>query len=138
VLIGRFGARKIDQHLPGLIEATRRAGSNAIWSIDPMHGNTQTIGGVKTRLLDDIVAEVRSFFDIAAAAGVHAGGVHLEMTGSDVTECIGGSRSLAHEDLGRNYLTHCDPRLNEGQALDLARAIAELLARGVTGRAEAA
>jgi 3-deoxy-7-phosphoheptulonate synthase len=88
--------------------------------------------------VDDIVAEVRSFFDIAAAAGVHAGGVHLEMTGSDVTECIGGSRSLAHADLGRNYLTHCDPRLNEVQALDIARAIAELLGRRVTGRAEAA
>jgi len=138
VLIGRFGAKKIDQHLPGLIEATRRAGSNAIWSVDPMHGNTKTIDGVKTRLVDDIVAEVRSFFDIAAAAGVHAGGVHLEMTGSDVTECIGGSRSLAHADLGRNYLTHCDPRLNEVQALDIARAIAELLGRRVTGRAEAA
>ena len=138
VLIGRFGAAKIGQHLPELMRATRQAGSNAIWSIDPMHGNTQTVAGVKTRMVNDIVAEIRSFFEVAAAEGVHAGGVHLEMTGSDVTECLGGSRKLGHEDLGRSYLTHCDPRLNEGQALDVAQAVAELLARRTVERAEAA
>ncbi|HEX8840117.1 MAG TPA: 3-deoxy-7-phosphoheptulonate synthase [Sphingomicrobium sp.] len=138
VLIGRFGATKIAQHLPELMQATHKAGSNAIWSIDPMHGNTQTVAGVKTRMVHDIVAEIRSFFEIAVAEGVHAGGVHLEMTGSDVTECLGGSRKLGQEDLGRSYLTHCDPRLNEGQALDVAQAIAQLLARVTEQRAEAA
>ena len=93
-----------------------------------MHGNTRTIEGLKTRIVGDIVAEVRTFFEVAAAEDVHPGGVHLEMTGSDVTECIGGSVKLAREDLGRRYLTHCDPRLNEGQALDVAHAVAELLA----------
>lgn len=126
VLIGRFGARRVDAHLPELMRATRRAGRNAIWSIDPMHGNTITVGGVKTRMVEDIVDEIRSFFEIAAAEQVRAGGVHLEMTGSDVTECIGGSRKLAQEDLSRRYLTHCDPRLNAGQALDVAQAVAEL------------
>jgi 3-deoxy-7-phosphoheptulonate synthase len=128
VLIGRFGAANIAEHLPELMRLTRREGRNAIWSIDPMHGNTRTIDGLKTRMVGDIVAEVRTFFEVAAAEGVHPGGVHLEMTGSDVTECIGGSVKLAREDLSRRYLTHCDPRLNEGQALDVAHAVAELLA----------
>lgn len=127
VLIGRFGAGNIGAHLPVLMRATRRAGRNAIWSIDPMHGNTISMDGVKTRMIDHIIAEVQSFFEIAAAEQMHAGGVHLEMTGSDVTECIGGSGELRQEDLSRRYLTHCDPRLNEGQALDVARAVAELL-----------
>jgi len=138
VLIGRFGASKIAAHLPKLMEATRREGRHAIWSIDPMHGNTCTVEGLKTRMVSDIVTEVRTFFEIAAAEGVHPGGVHLEMTGSDVTECIGGSLKLAREDLGRSYLTHCDPRLNEGQALDLAHAIADLLRKQAMQRAQAA
>ena len=131
VLIGRFGAANIAEHLPELMRLTRREGRNAIWSIDPMHGNTRTIDGLKTRMVGDIVAEVRTFFEVAAAEGVHPGGVHLEMTGSDVTECMGGSVRLAREDLGRRYLTHCDPRLNEGQALDVAHAVAEMLAERV-------
>ena len=138
VLIGRFGADKIADHLPRLMEATRREGRRAIWSIDPMHGNTCTVEGLKTRMVADIVSEARTFFEIASAQGVHPGGVHLEMTGSDVTECIGGSLKLAREDLTRSYLTHCDPRLNESQALDVANAIAETLARRSTGRAQAA
>jgi 3-deoxy-7-phosphoheptulonate synthase len=138
VLIGRFGAANIEAHLPELMRATHREGRRAIWSIDPMHGNTRTIEGVKTRMVGDIVAEIGSFFAIAAAEGVHVGGVHLEMTGSDVTECIGGSLKLAREDLGRSYLTHCDPRLNEDQALDVAHAVAELLADRATRRADAA
>ena len=93
-----------------------------------MHGNTRTIEGLKTRMVGDIVAEIRSFFEVAAAEGVHPGGMHLEMTGGDVTECIGGTPKLGREDLKRRYLTHCDPRLNEHQALDVAHAVAELLA----------
>lgn len=138
VLIGRFGASKIAAHLPKLMNATRREGRSAIWSIDPMHGNTCTVEGLKTRMVSDIVTEVRTFFEVAAAEGVHPGGIHLEMTGSDVTECIGGSLKLAREDLGRSYLTHCDPRLNEGQALDLAQAVAELLRKRALQRAQAA
>ena len=138
VLIGRFGADKIADHLPRLMEATRSEGRRAIWSIDPMHGNTCTIDGLKTRMVADIVSEVRTFFEIASVQGVHPGGVHLEMTGSDVTECIGGSLKLAREDLARSYLTHCDPRLNESQALDVANAVAELLAQRTARRAQAA
>ena len=138
VLIGRFGAANVAAHLPELMQATRRVGRNAIWSIDPMHGNTRTMDGLKTRVVADIVAEVASFFDVAAGEGVHPGGVHLEMTGSDVTECLGGSLKLAREDLERSYLTHCDPRLNESQAVDLAHAVAELLGEGAAVRADAA
>jgi len=138
VLIGRFGASKIGDHLPKLMRATRSARRRAIWSIDPMHGNTSTVDGLKTRMVPDIVSEVQTFFEVAAGEGVHPGGVHLEMTGSDVTECIGGSLNLAREDLGRSYLTHCDPRLNEGQALDVAHAVAALLAKRAGRRANAA
>jgi 3-deoxy-7-phosphoheptulonate synthase len=92
-----------------------------------MHGNTRTMDGLKTRAVADIVAEIASFFEVASGEGVHPGGVHLEMTGSDVTECLGGSLKLARKDLERSYLTHCDPRLNESQALDVAHAVADLL-----------
>jgi 3-deoxy-7-phosphoheptulonate synthase len=138
VLIGRFGASGIESHLPQLMRATHRAGRKAIWSIDPMHGNTRTIDGVKTRLVSDIVTEIEAFFAIAAAEGVHPGGIHLEMTGGDVTECIGGSLKMAREDLGRAYLTHCDPRLNERQALDVANAVAALISERTANRANAA
>ena len=138
VLIGRFGAANIEAHLPELMRATKREGRNAIWSIDPMHGNTRTVQGLKTRMVGDIVTEIRSFFEIARAEGVHPGGMHLEMTGGDVTECIGGSPKLAREDLGRRYLTHCDPRLNEHQALDVAQAVAELMSGRAAHRADAA
>jgi 3-deoxy-7-phosphoheptulonate synthase len=134
VLIGRFGAGKIGDHLPELMRATRREGRNAIWSVDPMHGNTRSVGALKTRLLADIIAEIQAFFDIAAAEGVHAGGVHLEMTGAEVTECLGGSAPHLEADLPSNYLTHCDPRLNRAQALDVAGAVAKLLARAAHGR----
>ncbi|GAA4757154.1 hypothetical protein GCM10023264_26350 [Sphingomonas daechungensis] len=128
VLIGRFGADKVAEHLPELMRITCREGRKVIWSIDPMHGNTRTVEGLKTRMVGDIVKEVRTFFEIAEAEGVHGGGIHLEMTGSDVTECLGGSINLAREDLGRRYLTHCDPRLNEAQALDVAHAVAAMVA----------
>ena len=133
VLIGRFGADKVAAHLPGLMQATRREGRHAIWTIDPMHGNTQSVGSIKTRLLSRILTEVETFFDVAEAEGVHPGGVHLEMTGDDVTECLGGSLPLAEADLPRRYLTHCDPRLNQAQAIDVAAMIAERLAQE-TGR----
>jgi 3-deoxy-7-phosphoheptulonate synthase len=126
-LIGRFGAAKVNEHLPTLLRVTQARGSNAIWSIDPMHGNTRSAGAHKTRMLVDILKEIEAFFTIARAEGVHPGGVHLEMTGGDVTECLGGSTPLAEADLPLRYLTHCDPRLNEKQALDVAAVLAELV-----------
>jgi 3-deoxy-7-phosphoheptulonate synthase len=138
VLIGRFGADKVSEHLPALMRATKAEGRNAIWSIDPMHGNTRSAGRLKTRLVSDIVAEVQTFFEVARAEGVHAGGVHLEMTGAEVTECLGGSLPLVEEDLPRRYLTHCDPRLNQQQALDVAAAVSRLLAAGSGQASDAA
>jgi 3-deoxy-7-phosphoheptulonate synthase len=136
LLIGRFGAAKVAEHLPSLMRRVRREGRTAIWSIDPMHGNTRSAGSIKTRLLADIVSEIATFFEVARAEQVHAGGIHLEMTGDDVTECLGGSRALSEEDLPRRYLTHCDPRLNQAQALDVAAAVASLLAgRGLAADA---
>jgi 3-deoxy-7-phosphoheptulonate synthase len=138
VLIGRFGAARIADALPALMRATRRAGANAIWAIDPMHGNGTTVAGVKTRRIADIVAEASAFFEIASAESVHAGGLHLEMSGSDVTECIGGSGGTGESDLGRRYLSHCDPRLNPAQALELATAAAGWIARTAERRCDAA
>jgi 3-deoxy-7-phosphoheptulonate synthase len=116
------------------MRATRREGRNAIWSIDPMHGNTRSVGALKTRLVADILAEIRAFIGIAAAEGVHAGGVHLEMTGAEVTECLGGSASHVEADLPNRYLTHCDPRLNRAQALGVAQAVAQMLAAARASR----
>ncbi len=128
VLIGRFGAAKVAEHLPMLMRATKRAGRNVIWTIDPMHGNTRSVGSFKTRMVADILTEISAFFDIAVSEGVHPGGVHLEMTGSDVTECLGGSARHSEHELDRRYLTHCDPRLNAAQALDVAAHVAHYLA----------
>jgi 3-deoxy-7-phosphoheptulonate synthase len=127
-LYGRFGADQIGARLPGLMEATRRAGRAVVWAIDPMHGNTRKANnGYKTRPFDRILSEVKSFIEIAQAEGVHPGGVHLEMTGQNVTECVGGARSLGEGELGDRYHTHCDPRLNGEQALELAFLVAEKL-----------
>ena len=127
-LYGRFGSDKINAVLPGLMAATRKAGKAVVWAIDPMHGNTLTAAnGYKTRPFDRILSEVRSFIDIAEAEGVHPGGVHLEMTGQNVTECLGGARALTETDLGDRYHTHCDPRLNAEQSLELAFLLAERL-----------
>ncbi len=127
-LIARFGADKVGDHLPQLIRAVKREGRVVVWSCDPMHGNTITSNsGYKTRPFDRIISEVRSFFAIHAAEGTHAGGVHLEMTGKDVTECIGGARAITDEDLNDRYQTACDPRLNAEQSIDMAFLIAELL-----------
>jgi 3-deoxy-7-phosphoheptulonate synthase len=128
VLIGRFGAAKVAEHLPALMRATKQAGRNVIWTIDPMHGNTRSVGTRKTRMVADILTEISTFFDVARAEGVHPGGVHLEMTGSDVTECLGGSARHSEHELDRRYLTHCDPRLNAAQALDVAAHVAHYLA----------
>jgi 3-deoxy-7-phosphoheptulonate synthase len=103
-----------------------------------MHGNTRSVGALKTRLVADILAETQAFFDIAAAEGVHAGGVHLEMTGAEVTECLGGSAAHVEADLPSRYLTHCDPRLNRAQALDVAASVAKMLAPGATSGRNAA
>jgi 3-deoxy-7-phosphoheptulonate synthase len=127
-LYGRFGADKIAERLPALMQATRANGRQVVWAIDPMHGNTlKANNGYKTRPFDRILSEVRSFIEIAEAEGVHPGGVHLEMTGQNVTECIGGARELTEGELGDRYHTHCDPRLNGEQALELAFLVAERL-----------
>jgi len=127
-LYGRFGADKIAARLPLLMDATRREGRSAVWAIDPMHGNTLVANnGYKTRPFDRILSEVKSFIEIAEAEGVHPGGVHLEMTGQNVTECTGGARALTEGDLGDRYHTHCDPRLNGEQSLELAFLVAEKL-----------
>jgi 3-deoxy-7-phosphoheptulonate synthase len=127
-LYGRFGHDKIAERLPQLMQATKRAGRNVVWATDPMHGNTLTAtNGYKTRPFDRILSEVKSFVEIAKAEGVHPGGVHLEMTGQNVTECLGGARALTEGDLADRYHTHCDPRLNGEQALELAFLVAEKL-----------
>ena len=127
-LYGRFGYDKIDKRLPGLVRATKAAGRSAVWAIDPMHGNTLTANnGYKTRPFDRILSEVKSFVEICKAEGVHPGGVHLEMTGQNVTECTGGARQVTEGDLADRYHTHCDPRLNGEQALELAFLVAEKL-----------
>ena len=127
-LICRFGAEKIAEKLPRLIRTVQREGAVIAWSCDPMHGNTiisQT--GLKTRSFERILKEVKNFFDIHRAEGTHAGGVHFEMTGQNVTECLGGAQAISEEDLSRRYHTHCDPRLNANQALELAFLMAESL-----------
>ncbi len=126
-LIARFGYDKVGDHLPQLIRAVEKEGRKVVWSCDPMHGNTITAGGYKTRPFDRILKEVESFFAIHRAEGSHPGGIHVEMTGKNVTECTGGARAISAEDLHDRYHTHCDPRLNADQALELAFLLAELL-----------
>ena len=127
-LIARFGAHEIDAHLPRLVRAVARAGASVVWSCDPMHGNTvKAAGGYKTRPFDLILREVRSFFAIHRAEGTHAGGIHIEMTGQDVTECTGGAIGVTDEGLSNRYETQCDPRLNASQAIELAFLLADSL-----------
>ncbi|WP_026380700.1 class II 3-deoxy-7-phosphoheptulonate synthase [Afifella pfennigii] len=127
-LITRFGAKEIGKMLPPLIRAVEREGRKVLWSCDPMHGNTvKAANGYKTRPFTSILEEVEDFFAIHAAEGTHAGGMHIEMTGKNVTECIGGARAVEVEHLSDRYHTHCDPRLNADQALELAFLVAELL-----------
>ncbi len=127
-LIARFGSDKVEAGLPKLVRAVTKSGRSVVWSCDPMHGNTLKTGsGFKTRPFDRILAEVRAFTDILPAEGAYPGGVHVEMTGQQVTECLGGASMVTEEDLSSRYHTHCDPRLNGTQALDLAFLIAEQL-----------
>ena len=125
-LICRFGHDKVEKHLPKLIRAVEKAGRKVVWSCDPMHGNTISAAtGFKTRPFDRILKEVEAFFDVHRAEGTHAGGIHVEMTGQNVTECTGGATAISEAELQDRYHTHCDPRLNADQALELAFLVAE-------------
>ncbi len=126
VLIARFGADKAAQGLPPLVRKIQAEGRNVVWSCDPMHGNTiKANGGFKTRRFDAVLSEVGTFFDVCRAEGAYPGGVHFEMTGQNVTECLGGSQEISEADLSSRYHTHCDPRLNANQALELAFILAD-------------
>ncbi|MFT5224092.1 MAG: 3-deoxy-7-phosphoheptulonate synthase [Glaciecola sp.] len=126
--ITRMGANKVSEHLPPMVRHVRDRGYDVVWSCDPMHGNTfSTDNGFKTRRVEDVMAEVRSFFEVHDAEGTVPGGVHFELTGDDVTECIGGDRALEALDLEARYETACDPRLNVEQSLELAFQLAEML-----------
>ena len=127
-LIVRMGADKVAEGMPKLVQAIEREGRSVVWSCDPMHGNVyKSSNGYKTRPVDNILSEMKQFFQVHKAEGTHAGGVHLEMTGKDVTECVGGSFTVTEEDLSSRYHTHCDPRLNADQSLELAFMIADTL-----------
>jgi 3-deoxy-7-phosphoheptulonate synthase len=126
-LITRMGARRIRDVLPPLVEKVSASGATVAWVCDPMHGNTVEAGsGRKTRYFDDVLAEVTGFFEVHRALGTHPGGIHIEFTGDDVTECIGGGEDIRETDLRHRYETACDPRLNRGQSLDLAFLVAEM------------
>lgn len=130
-LIIRFGAQKVQEMLPNYIRAVRKEGKHVVWVSDPMHANTVTsANGYKTRHFDRILDEVRAFFQVHEAEGSYAGGVHFEMTGKDVTECVGGAQAITEADLPGSYDTACDPRLNASQALELAYLLAEMLKEG--------
>ncbi len=128
--IARLGAEKIRSILPPIVEKVTERGSPVVWVCDPMHGNTfEAPSGHKTRRLDHILDEVAGFFEVHRALGTHPGGIHVEFTGDDVTECIGGGHEVVEEDLHQRYETACDPRLNRRQALDLAFMVAEMYGR---------
>nr|WP_210257024.1 MULTISPECIES: 3-deoxy-7-phosphoheptulonate synthase class II [unclassified Devosia] len=125
-LISRFGADKVRDHLPRLIETVQKAGRTVVWCCDPMHGNTiKASTGYKTRPFDSVLTEVKEFFSVHREMGTYAGGVHIEMTGDDVTECVGGMSAVTEQSLSDRYHTYCDPRLNGAQALELAFLVAE-------------
>ncbi|SMP87427.1 Class-II DAHP synthetase family protein, partial [Epsilonproteobacteria bacterium SCGC AD-308-E02] len=127
-IIVRMGADKVGDGMPKLIRAVEKEGMKVVWSCDPMHGNTiKSSNNYKTRPVDAVLKEMKQFFQVHKAEGTFAGGVHLEMTGKNVTECIGGSFVVTEEDLSSRYHTHCDPRLNADQALELAFLIADTL-----------
>jgi 3-deoxy-7-phosphoheptulonate synthase len=128
VLISRLGAGRVTELLPSLIQAVRLTGRSVVWACDPMHGNTfQSVSGYKTRRFRDITAEIAGFFAVHKAEGMHPGGVHLELTGENVTECLGGAEEVLDVHLGSRYETACDPRLNASQSIELAFRIATLL-----------
>ena len=137
-LIARMGDEKIGSSLAPLLRAAKTNGRSVVWCIDPMHGNTHVSeSGYKTRAFDRVLTETRGFFDACRAEGVHPGGVHLEMTGQEVTECTGGASAVTDATLAERYETHCDPRLNGTQALELAFLIADYLKQRHEGKAEA-
>ena len=125
--ITRMGVDKVEAALPPLVRGVRDAGLKVVWSVDPMHGNTITVAGYKTRRFEDVLQEVRVFFDVHHAEGTVPGGLHMELTGEDVTECLGGAQDIADLDLQTRYETACDPRLNNQQSLELAFQVAEML-----------
>lgn len=139
-LISRFGHEKVEAGLPSLVRAIKREGHPVVWSCDPMHGNViKAASGLKTRPFDRILSEVKGFFAVHRAEGTHAGGIHIEMTGQDVTECTGGAVAITDEGLSDRYRTHCDPRLNGAQSIELAFLLAEELnAEAAVRKAEAA
>jgi 3-deoxy-7-phosphoheptulonate synthase len=139
VLISRMGADRVRDRLPHLVRAVEREGRSVVWSCDPMHGNTvKTDSGYKTRDFDRVLKELEGFMQAVSGEGAYPGGVHFEMTGRDVTECVGGAKALTEADLSSRYHTHCDPRLNADQALDMAFRIAEALTAARTGSSRAA
>ncbi|MFM7542252.1 MAG: class II 3-deoxy-7-phosphoheptulonate synthase [Actinomycetales bacterium] len=129
--ITRMGAKNIRSALPPLVEAVNKSGRKVLWVCDPMHGNTyEAPTGYKTRSFDDVIDEVRGFFEVHHKLGSHPGGIHIELTGDDVTECVGGGLEISHEDLATRYESACDPRLNHTQSLELAFLLAEMLRDG--------
>ena len=126
--ITRMGAGKIREALPPLVAGVTESGADVLWVCDPMHGNTyEAPSGYKTRRFDDVLDEVRGFFEVHHSLGTHPGGIHIELTGDDVTECVGGGDEISHEDLATRYESACDPRLNHTQSLELAFLLAEML-----------
>jgi len=135
-----MGSEGIAEHLPPLVRAIEREGKKVVWSCDPMHANTvKASNGYKTRSFDRILKEIKAFFAIHQAEGSYAGGIHFELTGQDVTECIGGAQEITEDRLADRYHTHCDPRLNASQGLELAFLVAEALKneRNVTAKISA-
>ena len=127
-LVCRMGAEKISSKLPDIISSINKEGKNVVWACDPMHGNTtKASNGYKTRALKNIISEIEQFFKIHRAEGSYPGGIHIEMTGQDVTECIGGVQEIKESDLKSRYHTYCDPRLNASQSLELAFLLSEFL-----------
>jgi len=126
--ITRMGAGKIREALPALVDGVTKSGAQVLWVCDPMHGNTfESATGYKTRQFDDVMDEVTGFFEVHKALGTHPGGIHIELTGDDVTECLGGGEKISETDLASRYETACDPRLNHSQSLELAFLVAEML-----------
>lgn len=126
--ITRMGTGKIREVLPALVDGVTKSGAQVLWVCDPMHGNTyEAPSGYKTRRFDDVLDEVKGFFEVHKALGTHPGGIHIELTGDDVTECVGGGEQISHEDLATRYESACDPRLNHAQSLELAFLVAEML-----------
>jgi 3-deoxy-7-phosphoheptulonate synthase len=129
-LVSRMGNEAVRDRLPPIVEAVTRTGHRVVWQCDPMHGNTEeSPSGHKTRHFDRIMDEVEGFFEVHQRLGTHPGGIHVEHTGEDVTECLGGAENVSHSELGSRYETACDPRLNTQQALELAFLVVEMLRR---------